>query len=61
MLVSSLDVGAVQRVVGQAGGEERIRGRENAKKRNVREEGEVRGVGERRGDAIRGRVPRSQG
>lgn len=41
MLVSSLDVGAVQRVVGQAGGEERIRGRENAKKRNVSGEGEV--------------------
>lgn len=61
MLVSSLDVGAVQRVVGQAGGEERIRGRENAKKRNVREEGEVQGVGEGKGDAIRGRVPRSQG
>lgn len=61
MLVSSLDVGAVQRVVGQAGGEERIRGRENAKKRNVSGEREVQGIGEGRGDVIRGRVPRSQG
>lgn len=55
-------MGAVQRLVGQAGGEERIRGRENAKKKRERARGgEVQGVGEGRGDAIRGRVPRSQG